>query len=301
MTRGGQRNASVARLRDQAVASAADIPVADTPAADEAVGPQPVFVSLDVRDLAFSYGGHEVLAGVTFSARAEQTVCLLGCNGAGKSTLFRCILGLENVQRGSIELDGRPLAEFSRKQLCRSIAAIPQSSDPTFDYAVIDVVLMGRTAHLGVAALPDDEDEEVAFHFLEQLGIAHLASKGYACISGGERQLVLIARALAQQAKVLIMDEPTANLDFGNQHRVMEQIEELRRAGYLIIMSTHNPQQALGYASKVLVLHQGVLLAEGSPGQVMTEEILRQAYGIPVALYDVKAADGTVRRLCAPG
>lgn len=147
---------------------------------------------------------------------------------------------------------------------------------------------------------PGVRDEQIALDMLARLGISHLASSSYAGISGGERQMVLIARAMAQQAGIVIMDEPTANLDMGNQARVMDQVTRLRQEGYLIILSTHNPQQALSYADRVLALQNGVILAEGPPEQVITEALLEQIYGAPFKIYDIPQENGYLRKVCLP-
>lgn len=260
-------------------------------------------MQLEVNNLTFSYGrGHgNVLDGVSFSATSGQTICLLGHNGAGKSTLFRCLLGLSDGYGGSVRIDGRELSQLTRREVSRAMAYIPQSSDPAFDYAVIDIVLMGRAVHSATGATGSDEDEQIAFKALDRLGIAHLANCGYAHISGGERQLVLIARALAQRTQALVMDEPTANLDYGNQYRTMELIESLREQGYLVIMSTHNPQQALSFATQVLVLHEGHLIACGPPSDVMTDALLERIYSIPVHVSQATSASGVSRQVCVPG
>ncbi len=239
--------------------------------------------------------------GVSFTGSSGQTVCLLGHNGAGKSTLFRCLLGLAQGWRGSITLDRDDVRALSRREFARRVAYIPQTTDPAFDYSVADVVLMGRTARGGGAGSCSQEDEDAVFGALERVGVAHLADCGFARISGGERQMVLIARALAQQADVLIMDEPTASLDFGNQYRTMCLVEALRSSGYLVIMSTHNPQHALAWATDVLVLHEGRMLAQGSPAQVLTPQTMRLIYGIPVHVMDAIDANGRARRVCVPG
>ncbi len=258
-------------------------------------------MELSVSDLSFSYGAHGVFRDVGFTACSGQTVCLLGHNGVGKSTLFRCLLGLEQGWRGSIALDGDDVRSLTRREFARRVAYIPQTTDPAFDYSVADVVLMGRTAHGGGAGCVSQQDEDAAFEALEHVGVAHLADCGFARISGGERQMVLIARALAQQTGVLIMDEPTASLDFGNQYRTMRLVEELRASGYLVIMSTHSPQQALTWATEVLVLHEGRMLAHGSPAQVLTPQTMGLIYGIPVHVMDATDANGRVRRVCVPG
>ena len=174
-------------------------------------------MSMIVNDLRFAYGDHQVLRGVTFRAEYGEFLSVLGPNGVGKSTLFRCMLGLLTPTGGEATIDGRPIGAMTAAQLARHIAYIPQSHNPVFNFSVFDMVLMGTTAQTGTLSAPKKEHLARAEAALERLGIAHLKDRGYANISGGERQLVLIARAIAQQAKILVMDEPSANLDYGNR------------------------------------------------------------------------------------
>lgn len=192
-------------------------------------------MAIDVRTLSFSYGGAPVLQNVSFSARGGEVIALLGPNGVGKSTLFRCLLGFLKPQRGEVRIDGKALSDFSRRALAREIAYIPQSYSPTFNYTVRESVLMGVTAKLGALEGPTAAQQALVMQMLDQLGIAHLSERGSRKISGGERQLMLIARALVQNARVLIMDEPTANLDYGNSYHVMERVAQLGKDGYTVI------------------------------------------------------------------
>jgi iron complex transport system ATP-binding protein len=202
---------------------------------------------------------------------------------------------------GDIRLEGTDIRTLSRQELSRQIAYIPQSSSPSFNYSVFDVVSMGRTVHLKPGAMPSKKDDEIVFATLEDLGISYLADSGYAAISGGERQMALIARALVQQTRVLVMDEPTANLDFGNQFRVLEQVRKLKEAGYLIVMSTHNPQHVLSYATKVIVMHEGKVLAQGDPLDVLDERILEHVYGIGIEMIEIeRRRNGQSARICLP-
>jgi iron complex transport system ATP-binding protein len=255
-------------------------------------------MQLKIEELSFGYRCFEVLKSVDLSADSGNLICVLGKNGAGKSTLFRCILGLLKGYKGRIMVDGTDVRELSTKELARKIAYIPQNHDPAFSFTVLDMVLMGTTSSMSVMASPGEKQKAAAYEAMETLGIRHMADRSYGHLSGGEQQLVLIARALAQEAGILVMDEPCANLDYGNQARVMEELKALAAQGYLIIQSTHSPDQAFLYADQAAVLMDGGIKAMGEPSLVLTEEVLKEMYGIPVRLFDTGEEN---RKLCMPG
>lgn len=243
---------------------------------------------LEVSDLYFSYKINQVLKGISFDVSEGTLLCVLGRNGAGKSTLFRCILGLLKGYRGSILVDGAPLDTLPAKELAKRIAYIPQSHSTVFSFSVIDMVLMGTTAHLGRFENPGKKQRAVAESALELMDIGHLKQRYFSQISGGEQQLVLIARAIAQQAKILIMDEPCSNLDYGNQIKVMKSVKDLARQGYLVVQSTHNPEHVFLFADEVLVMLDGKAGAKGPPDAILTEELLQRVYGIRVNLHEIE-------------
>ena len=238
--------------------------------------------AIEARDLHFSYGERYVLRGVSFSAEPGELIALLGPNGAGKSTLMRCLLGLTKDYRGAVYIAGEDIRTMSRTALAGKVAYIPQSAPTVFNYTVLDTVLMGVTGRIGLLGAPDAACEAKAMETLESLGVGHLAKRGCGELSGGERQLVLLARALVQDARVLIMDEPTANLDYGNQNRVMQRVLQLVKEGYTVLFSTHDPNQALLYASRALTLWEGRMLTDAAPEQALTENVLETIYGISV-------------------
>ncbi len=252
-------------------------------------------MSIEVKDLSFSYGGRQVLSNVSFSAREGRLLSVLGPNGVGKSTLFRCILGLLKNYSGEILLDGVSTKGLGARELARRVAYIPQSSYPAFSYSVRDMVLMGTSSRAGLFSPPGVSQEKVAGQALERMGITHLAERVYTQLSGGERQLVLIARALAQQSPVLLMDEPTANLDYGNQLRVLSRIRALAEDGYTIVQSTHNPEQSYFFSHEILAMADGGVLAFGSPGEVLTAPLIRALYGVDV---EVESLQEDKMRVC---
>ncbi len=252
---------------------------------------------LEVKNLNFSYGTTPVLRDVSFTAREGELLSVLGPNGVGKSTLFRCILGLLTPCEGQILVEGENIANLSPGTLARKVAYIPQSHDPVFHYSVFDMVLMGTTAQTGLFSAPKKEHRQMVTHALEKLGLFHLADRSYRTLSGGERQLVLIARAMVQKAKVLLMDEPSASLDFGNRIMVMERVRELCTQGYCVIQTTHDPEQAYLYSHKILALHKGTVLAHGTPPEIFTEELISNLYGVDVEICDMK---NDALRVCIP-
>ena len=256
-------------------------------------------MSIEVKNLRFRYGARPVIGDVSFTAEKGELLAVLGPNGVGKSTLFRCLLGFLKPVGGEILVDGKELTAYSRRELAKKIAYIPQSHSPAFDHTVLDSVLMGMTAQLGVFEQPGQAQREKAMQMLRALGMEKLFDRGCMKISGGERQLMLLARALVQDASMLIMDEPTANLDYGNSCRVMERVKKLGQTGYTIIFSTHDPNQAFSYATKVLALKDGGVMAVGAPEAVLTQAVLSRLYGIPVARCEMETAFGR-KTICMP-
>lgn len=239
-------------------------------------------MTLAAANLAFGYRGHPVGQGVTLTISAGEVLALLGPNGGGKTTLLKTMLGLLPPQDGTVSLDGRDLAAIPVRERARLVAYVPQSHQGTFAFTAFDLVLMGRTAHGGLFARPGERDRAVAASMLARLGIAHLSDRPVTMISGGERQLVLVARALAQEPRFIVLDEPTASLDFGNQGKVMRQIRQLAADGLGVLFTTHDPNQALGHADRVALLRDGGVMAEGPVRAVLTPERLAALYGAPV-------------------
>ncbi|MGE0558785.1 MAG: ABC transporter ATP-binding protein [Burkholderiales bacterium] len=256
--------------------------------------------TLVARDLSFGYPGRRIGSGVTLELAAGEVLCLLGPNGSGKTTLFKTLLGLLPPQGGSVLVNGEDSRTLSRDAVARQVSYVPQAHGAFFPFSVRDIVLMGRVAHMGLFAAPSARDHAAALDAIRRMGIAHLADAAYTQISGGERQLTLIARALAQDARMVVMDEPTANLDFGNQVRVLERIRALADEGIGVLLSTHDPDHAFLCADQVVMLHDGHLMASGAPDAVMTAENLRRLYGVDVAVTAVALTSGGTRNVCLP-
>lgn len=254
-------------------------------------------MSIHVHNLSFSYGKHKVLGDVSFSADTGKLLAVLGPNGVGKSTLFQCILGLLSHYTGTITVNGTDARKIGIQELAKQVAYIPQSHSPVFNYTVYDIVLMGTTAQVSAVRNPGRNQAEYANEALDRLGIAHLKDRGYTKISGGERQLVLIARALAQKAKILVMDEPTSSLDYGNQIRILTHMKNLTAEGFTVIQSTHNPDQTFLFADKVLAVSNGCVIRQGSPHEVITEDLIKTLYGVEV---EVQSFYRDRARVCLP-
>jgi len=256
---------------------------------------------LEIEALQCGYARRRVIGDLSFSLRGGDLLCLLGPNGVGKTTLFKTVLGLLPAQGGQIRIDGKPLAAWSRKQLAQCIGYVPQAHAAPFPFLVEDVVAMGRTAHLGLRGAPSRADQAIAAQALQTLGLEPIARARYTEISGGQRQLVLIARALAQAPRLLVMDEPTSNLDYGNQLKVLAHVRRIvDEQGIGVMLTTHHPNHALLYASQVLALDAQCGATLGTPQAVITEDYLRRTYGVEAELHDIVSRGGHRRRWCVP-
>lgn len=254
-------------------------------------------MNLKVEHLDFYFGKRQILKDISFETQGGEFLSILGPNGVGKSTLFRCILNLLRPSAGSITVDGRNINQMTAREMAQHIAYIPQSHNPTFNYSVLDIVLMGTASQLRTMETPGKAQIETAQNALARMKIEHLAEHPYGFCSGGEKQLCLIARAIAQQAKILVMDEPSASLDFGNRIRVMQIVRSLVADGYAVVQTTHDPEQAFMYSEKILAIHDGHVLAWGTPQAVVDDALISKLYGIDVEVHSLH--NDTVR-ICVP-
>jgi iron complex transport system ATP-binding protein len=257
-------------------------------------------MKLETHGLAFGYPERPVGRNVTLSVSPGEVLCLLGPNGCGKTTLFKTMLGLLRPQGGHVTVGGENLASLTRPDIARRVAFVPQASMAPFPYTALDLVLMGRVAHRGPFAGPTREDRDVAGQVLSDLGIAGLRDRDVTRLSGGQRQLVMIARALAQAAPLIVMDEPTASLDFGNQVTVLNEVRRIAATnaagGAGVILSTHDPNHAFAVATRVALMRDGLMLALGAPADVLTADRLGDVYGVPVTVETLASG----RAICAP-
>ena len=240
---------------------------------------------IEVESLSFHYGRSAVIEDLNFSIEEGSATALLGPNGSGKSTLIKLLLGLLPPHKGVIRLEGDKIQEIPRRRLARLLAYVPQVHREAFGYSVFDVALMGRMPHSSFLARYGEKDKSIVREALEKMEIAHLSERPYTQISGGERQLTLIARALAQGAKVFIMDEPSNSLDYGNQLRLLDRIGRLANEGYTFLFSTHHPDHAMAIADRVVMLRKGRIVRDGDPEKNITPETLADLYGFSKNLF----------------
>ena len=250
----------------------------------------------EVKNISFDYDGEVIFSDISFSIERGDVLCILGPNGTGKTTLIKCLNGLNEINSGEILINGEDIRALSFRQISKHVGYIPQSHVPSFPFKVFDVVLMGRAPYLNLTDSPKDEDKKIALDALKTLGIEGLKDKEYTNLSGGERQLVFLARVLCQKPDILILDEPTSHLDFGNQIKLLEIIDNLARSGLSIIMSSHFPDHAFLSSTKVAIMKNKKFIDFGTPDDVVTEENLKKAYSIDVKLMELDDK----RKVCVP-
>ncbi len=238
---------------------------------------------LEARAVEAAYGTRRVVDGVSLGVSSGELWAVLGPNGAGKSTLLRACLGLHPLGAGEVELLGRPLREWDRRAISQRVAVVPQSFEDPGGFTVLELVLMGRSPHLGRFGLPSAGDLELCHHALEELGISHLASRPSTALSGGERRMVLLARAFAQSPELLVLDEPTAFLDLRHQVEALARVKAKVAHGLGAIAVLHDVNLAAAFADRVLLLKDGKVVAAGPTHEVLTREALEHVYGIPMS------------------
>ncbi len=243
---------------------------------------------LSFQNVSFGYERNRpILQGVSFDLRPGRITAILGPNGVGKTTLLYLALGWLSAWNGDIHIDGHPLRSYSRLERGRWLALVPQSEHTPFDYTVLEYVLMGRAPHLPPLGMPTSADYAAALLALEQVGVDALAEHPVPQMSSGERQLVLLARAIAQSPRLLLLDEPTAHLDLRNKSRLIQIMRDLRAQGITLLMTNHEPEVVLALADDVLLLEQGGAPQFGPLEQVFTAESLSRIYRLPIRLVDV--------------
>ncbi len=257
-------------------------------------------MNFSVAHLDCGYKGHAVLSDVNLAFSTGDVVCLLGPNGVGKTTLFKTMLGFLPPIKGEVVLGDRKRSTYSRREFAQVVAYVPQLHEPPFPFSVLDVVLTGCASRLAPLASPGKQEYEHAERILDELGIANLRDRVYTETSGGEQQMTLIARALLQDPQILVMDEPTAALDFGNQVRVLSTVKRLAEEGRGVVMTSHNPDHAFLCATRVALLTRDHGIFVGAPDDVVTEENLGLAYGVDVTITQAVNKKGATVKTCVP-
>lgn len=243
---------------------------------------------MEMVDGTFAYNGTDnIFEDINFEVEKGDVFCILGANGTGKTTLIKCLNGLMKLNSGQVLLNGQDIYSLNHSEIAKNIGYIPQMHNSTFPFTILDVVLMGRAPHIDTFSSPSKIDVEIAEKSLKSLNIYHMKDKPYTEISGGEQQLVFIARVLTQEPSVLLLDEPTSHLDFGNQIRTLNIIETLANNGLSVIMSSHFPDHAFISANKVAIIKGTEFIDIGTPEEVITEENMEKAYGIKVKIVDM--------------
>ncbi|MBG0808391.1 ABC transporter ATP-binding protein [Methylosinus sp. H3A] len=252
--------------------------------------------AIEIADLSFrrAAGRELVLDSISLTAHAGELLVLLGPNGAGKSTLVHCLLGLTTPEQGHVRALGDELRGLGRREIAKRIAYVPQAGHSAFAFTVQQIVLMGRTTHIDGVGSPSAQDHEIARRAMIDMGVDHLRKKPFTQISGGEQQLALIARAVAQDTPIIVMDEPTSSLDLGNQGRVLKLMKNLAAAGKTVVMTTHLPDQAFNLRARVALLRSGRLVAVGAAAEVCDRDSVSRLYGAPMLTLVAEDAKGVV-------
>lgn len=254
---------------------------------------------ISIEHLSFSYGKAPVILDLSFDISEGTVTTILGPNGSGKTTLLKLLLGLLNPNEGKIKICGKDSTDYAPREKARILAYVPQKHIPAFSFSVIDVVAMGRHPYSSIYAKTSKNDLDISQASLARLKIGHLAERPYTELSGGEQQLVLIARALTQQANILIMDEPVSGLDYGNQLMLLEQLRSLASDGITCINTSHYPEHALWTADKAVFLKNGKLLIEGPAKEIINSENLRSLYQAEILVIETDNSSGPIST-CIP-
>ena len=240
---------------------------------------------LEVSDIRFSYSDGPVLDGLSLSVSTGEVVAIVGPNGSGKTTLLRLVTGVLSPEAGAVMVDGVPLAGLGHRERARKVAIVPQKPQLPLSFSVLDLVLMGRNPHLGLLQWEGERDVRIAVEAMETTETVHLASRAIGTLSGGEQQRAVVATALAQQAPVLLLDEPTSSLDLAHQSKVMALVSRVQKQrGGAVLMAMHDLTLASQYCDRIVMLAGGRVYAEGRPRDVLTAESIRAVYDTDVTV-----------------
>lgn len=255
-------------------------------------------MEINLKNISCGYGNKKILENITFNLKTGECICVLGANGIGKSTLFKTMLTVLPALSGQMSINGKDVCDFSQKEISTYISYVPQAKDCSYQYSVFDVVLMGRAPYIRMFSSPSENDRECCIDALNLLGILNLKDRQYSELSGGEQQLVLIARAVAQNTKFIVMDEPSSNLDLGNQNNLLDIIKKLKNDGKGIIMSSHTPEQAFYCCEEVLLFNKNRTYKYGNCNDILTSENLSATYGTNVHVITSQLDGHEIRTCC---
>ena len=246
---------------------------------------------LEIKNLSFAYDKYVVFKDLNFKLESPNVLSILGPNGIGKTTLIKCLLGIKKKTSGEILIDNKDIDKFEKKDFYSFVAYLKQGGKETSIYTVLDTVLLGLASQINPLLKPKDSDIEKVHKILEELGIYHLKDKHVSKLSGGEAQMVFMARALVREPKILILDEPESNLDYRNQLLMLDTITRLKEQGKLIIFNTHYPEHALRYSDKVLLLNKNYKFKFGNTSEIITKENIEETYRIKTVVGELKDGD----------
>lgn len=250
----------------------------------------------EVRDGGFCYGKKQILNHISFSVETGQVLSVLGSNGVGKTTLLKCMMGILKWEYGLSFIDGIPISEMSQKELWKKMAYVPQAKGIAYAYTALDMVVLGRSAHIATFAQPRKEDLEQALTAMKDVGILYLKDKPCTQMSGGELQMVLIARALTGEPEMLVLDEPESNLDFKNQLIILDTIKKLSKEKHIsAIVNTHYPAHAMQISDKALMLNRDGTSSYGPSDHVINEENMKKSFGVNVFINELELEDNRYR------
>ncbi len=244
---------------------------------------------ISLSNLTFSYDAdlQNAISDLSLEIPAGSIAAILGPNGAGKSTLLHIILGMLTPQGGQVLLEGKNLSTYSRREMSRLVGLVPQIEHIPFEFSVMEYILLGRAPYLGILQMPAEEDYQTVSEILRTLKLTHLAHRAVLDLSGGERQMVLMARALAQQPRILLLDEPTSHLDLSNKGHILRILRDLAEQGVTVIFTTHDPYTAVLSAQYLILMRDGNILDSGPIEQILKADKLTSTYGVPVRVVKV--------------
>lgn len=246
-------------------------------------------MKFEVKGGGFGYGSEPVIKDISFTVEDGEVLAILGPNGVGKTTLLKCMMGLQKWKNGVTEIDGSPIESLSSREIWKTLAYVPQSKGTALSYTAFDMVLMGCSTRLGLFEQPSKEETEIARQAMDEVGILHLQKKQCSKMSGGELQMVLIARALASRPRILVLDEPESNLDFKNQLIILDIIQKLaKKRGIASIVNTHYPAHALKIADKALILYRDRKHSYGDAEETITEKNMARAFSVEVKISELQ-------------